>query len=70
MRNGFGLKFLYKFFNLPFLHLQKQTLLVQLEVNSAEMEATMQEMDVYMESDEANYDVLVFSLITLPFIRE
>ncbi|XP_076045318.1 rab-like protein 6 [Oratosquilla oratoria] len=56
MRNGFGLKLLHKFFNLPFLHLQRQTLLQQLETNSAEIGATLQELELYQESEDANYD--------------
>lgn len=56
MRNGFGLKLLHKFFNLPFLQLQKETLLKQLERNEFEIRATIQELDIYGESDEANYN--------------
>ena len=56
MRNGFGLKFLHKFLNLPFLTLQKECLLTQLETNKREMSATLQELDLYLESDDANYD--------------
>lgn len=57
MRNGYGLKLLHKFFNLPFLQLQRVTLLRQLETNTAEIEATVQELDVYQESDDADYDM-------------
>ncbi|XP_015783358.1 rab-like protein 6 [Tetranychus urticae] len=56
MRNGFGLKFLHKFFNLPFLHLQRETLLKQLETNSLEINATCQELDILQEADEQDYD--------------
>ena len=56
MRNGFGLKFLHKFFNLPFLHLQRETYLKMLETNCTEMQTTCQELDVLQESDEQNYD--------------
>lgn len=56
MQNGFGLKLLYKFFNLPFLQLQRETLLKQLERNEAEVKATIQELDIFYSSDEANYD--------------
>ena len=56
MRNGFGLKFLHKFFNLPFLHLQRETLLKQLETNCKDIHTTCEELDVLQESDEQNYD--------------
>lgn len=56
MRNGFGLKLLHKFFNLPFLQLQKDTLLKQLETNRNETELTIHELDLYLESDDADYN--------------
>lgn len=62
MRNGYGLKLLHKFFNLPFLQLQRVTLLRQLETNTAEIEATVQELDVYQESDDADYDIFLSQL--------
>lgn len=55
MRNGFGLKVLHKFFNLPFLQLQKESLLTQLQKNEIETRNTIKELDKYSESDEANY---------------
>lgn len=63
MRNGFGLKLLHKFFNLPFLQLQRETLLRQLERNEAETKATIQELDVYCDSDEANYGKFLDNLV-------
>ncbi|XP_068220229.1 rab-like protein 6 isoform X2 [Palaemon carinicauda] len=62
MRNGFGLKLLHKFFNLPFLQLQRVTLLRQLETNTSEIEATIQELEVYQESDDADYDIFLNQL--------
>lgn len=56
MRNGFGLKFLHKFFNLPFLHLQRETLLRQLETNCFEIQTTCEELDLHQDSEEQNYD--------------
>jgi len=56
MSNGFGLKFLHKFFNLPFLHLQRETLKKQLETNQKEIETTYEELDILQESDEQRYD--------------
>ncbi|KAJ3640516.1 hypothetical protein Zmor_003809 [Zophobas morio] len=63
MRNGFGLKLLHKFFNLPFLQLQKETLLKQLERNEMEIGATIQELDMFCDSDEANYGKFLENLV-------
>ncbi|VEN33512.1 unnamed protein product [Callosobruchus maculatus] len=63
MRNGFGLKLLHKFFNLPFLQLQRETLLRQLERNEAETKATIQELDVFCDSDDANYGKFLDTLV-------
>lgn len=56
MRNGFGLKYLHKFFNLPFLHLQRESYLQLLETNCSDMSSTQQELDLYNQSDDCNYD--------------
>jgi len=56
MRNGFGLKFLHKFFNLPFLHLQRETYLKLLETNCRDIQTTCQELDILEDSDEQDYD--------------
>ncbi|XP_074655392.1 rab-like protein 6 isoform X2 [Tubulanus polymorphus] len=57
MRNGFGLKYLHRFFNLPFLQLQRETLLKQLELNSSDIDSTLEELNIHEESEEQNYDV-------------
>lgn len=62
LRNGFGLKFLYKWFNLPFLQLQRESLLQQLERNGQETGATTQELDLLQESEEQSYDLFVEAL--------
>lgn len=62
MRNGFGLKYLHKFFNLPFLNLQRETLMKQLEINVLDMESTLEELDIHEESEEQNYDVFIDSI--------
>ncbi|KAL0275420.1 UNVERIFIED_CONTAM: hypothetical protein PYX00_003272 [Menopon gallinae] len=63
MRNGFGLRMLHKFFNLPFLQLQKDTLLKQLERNRHETELTIHELDLYLESDDADYNKFLENLV-------
>lgn len=63
MRNGFGLKLLHKFFNLPFLQLQRETLLGQLETNKEETLLTAQELDLYQESDDADYNKFLDQLV-------
>ena len=63
MRNGFGLKLLHKFFNLPFLQLQRETLLKQLETNEDETRLTVQELDLFQESDDADYDKFIDNLV-------
>ena len=57
MRSGFGLKLLHKFLNLPYLCLQRKTLQTQLDVNRQEIEGTKLELELYLESDEADYDL-------------
>lgn len=59
MRNGFGLKLLHKFFNLPFLQLQRETLIRQLERNEVEITATVQELDMFSSSEEADYNLFL-----------
>jgi len=62
MSNGFGLKYLHKFFCLPFLQLQRTTLLAQLERNSAETSITVQELDFYQQGPDADYDKFLDNL--------
>lgn len=63
MRNGFGLKLLHKFFNLPFLQLQRETLLKQLDTNEEETRLTIQELDLYQDSDDADYNKFLDNLV-------
>lgn len=62
MRNGFGLKFLYKWFNLPFLHLKQQCLLKQLEVNLSEIDSCCLELSSIEESDDQNYERFLYTI--------
>ncbi|XP_015599194.1 rab-like protein 6 [Cephus cinctus] len=63
MRNGFGLKLLHKFFNLPFLQLQRETLVKQLETNEEETRLTVQELDLFQNSDDADYNKFLDNLV-------
>ncbi len=56
MRNGFGLRFLHKFLSLPYLTLQRQSLVQQLERNEHEMRATSMELDLYLQSEDSDYE--------------
>jgi hypothetical protein len=70
MRNAFGLKLLHKFFNLPFLALQRDSLLKQLDTNLQEMSLTNEELDLYLETDDASYDkyVMIANLLCSVFL--
>lgn len=50
MRNGFGLRLLHKFLGLPFLSLQKDTLLSLLQRNQREAEVCGLELQEYLVS--------------------
>ena len=56
MRNGFGLRYLHRFLGLPYLALRKEALLRQLELNEREVKAMEQELDLYFESEECDYE--------------
>ncbi|XP_041644319.1 rab-like protein 6 isoform X2 [Cheilinus undulatus] len=62
MKNGFGLKYLHRFFNIPFLQLQRETLLRQLETNQLDMDATLEELSVQQETEDQNYDIFLENL--------
>ncbi|XP_067868930.1 rab-like protein 6 isoform X2 [Heterodontus francisci] len=77
MRNGFGLKYLHKFFNIPFLQLQRETLLRQLETNQLDIDATLEELCVQHETEDQNYELwkgpnppalIPISVETVPFV--
>ncbi|KAL2100174.1 hypothetical protein ACEWY4_004568 [Coilia grayii] len=59
MKNGFGLKYLHRFFNIPFLQLQRETLLRQLETNQLDIDATLEELNVQQETEDQNYEIFL-----------
>ncbi|CAI2356579.1 unnamed protein product [Caenorhabditis sp. 36 PRJEB53466] len=59
MRYAFGLKFVHHFFNIPFLCLQRDSLLRQLETNKTEIVSSYHELDCYQETPEADYDTFI-----------
>ncbi|XP_057577235.1 rab-like protein 6 isoform X2 [Hippopotamus amphibius kiboko] len=59
MKNSFGLKYLHRFFNIPFLQLQRETLLRQLETNQLDVDATLEELSVQQETEDQNYDIFL-----------
>lgn len=64
MRNGFGLRYLHKFLNVPFLQLQRESLQQQLLTNERETQLTLQELDLYQETNADNsYDKYVLHRI-------
>ncbi|XP_076822386.1 rab-like protein 6 isoform X2 [Clavelina lepadiformis] len=59
MENGFGLKYIHKFFNLPFLLLQRESLLKQLETNHLDVESCLEEIQYEPHSEEQNFNVFL-----------
>jgi hypothetical protein len=59
MRNGFGLQYIYQFLNIPFLQLQRECLLQQLQINARDMDVSLEEIDTYARSAENNYDLFI-----------
>lgn len=59
MKNSFGLKYLHKFLNIPFLQLQRETLLRQLETNQLDIDATLEELSVQQETEDQNYEIFL-----------
>ncbi|GBP73645.1 Rab-like protein 6 [Eumeta japonica] len=62
MRNGFGLRLLHKFLSIPFLRLQRTSLLEQLQRNQKDIEEVECELDDFQNSDESQYNIFVDKL--------
>jgi len=58
MKTGYGLKYIHKFFNLPFLLLQRESLMMQLQTNHLDVESCLEELR--MEGSE-NYEHQIIS---------
>lgn len=56
MKNGFGMRLIENFFNIPFLKLQEESLLKQLEINRKEFLTTFEELDLLQESTNREYE--------------
>lgn len=56
MKNGFGLKLIEKFFNIPFLRLQEASFLKQLELNRCEYLSTFEELQLMQEATNREYE--------------
>uniref|UniRef100_A0A6G1SBK7 Rab-like protein 1 n=1 Tax=Aceria tosichella TaxID=561515 RepID=A0A6G1SBK7_9ACAR len=56
MKNGFGIRLIEKFFNIPFLKLQEASLLKQLELNRQDYMTTKEELSLMEESTHREYE--------------
>lgn len=65
MRNGFGLRLLHKFLGLPFLSLQKDTLLSLLQRNQREAEICGTELHEFLVSSEVSFVPTILKCIDM-----
>lgn len=56
MKNGFGMRLIETFFNIPFLKLQEESLLKQLEINRQDFLTTLEELQLMEESIKREYE--------------
>jgi len=56
MKDGFGMKLIDKFLNIPFLKLQEDSLMKQLELNRQERLSTNEELQVLQDSIDREYE--------------
>ena len=52
MQNGFGLMYIHRFINIPFLHMQRTYLLQALETNRQAFSNVSQQLDLAEENEE------------------
>ncbi|XP_059607634.1 rab-like protein 6 [Phlebotomus argentipes] len=64
MRNGFGLRLLHKFLGLPFLKLQRDTLLAQLERNRRDVDICSFEITEFLKSGDSDYGQFLDQLVS------
>jgi len=62
MKNGFGLIYIHRFFNIPFLQLQRDTMLKQLATNENEISLALQELEELEEDPHKMYDSFIANL--------
>ncbi|RNA39810.1 rab 6 [Brachionus plicatilis] len=62
MRTGYGMTYLYKFFNIPFLQLQRENLMQQLEINAKETDLICEELQMIEENIEVDYNNFIDTL--------
>lgn len=62
MRNGFGLRLLHKFLGLPFLKLQKESLLALIERNKRDTQICSFEVSEFLKSDDSDYNKFLDNL--------
>jgi GTPase SAR1 family protein len=63
MRNGFGLRLVHKFLGLPFLRLQRLSLLESLERNERDSHICSFEISEFLKSDDSNYTQFLDNLM-------
>lgn len=59
MRNGFGLRLLHKFLSVPFLRLQRTSLLEQLQRNQKDMEEIEKELSDFQVCSSLNIRIVL-----------
>lgn len=57
MKDGFGLQYIHNFLNMPFLLLQRESLMRQLEANTLEIDDTRETLSYEPSSEQRNYEL-------------